>query len=204
MSTAIRSVCVFCSSSDKVDAAYFEAARQLGRLLARDRYTLVYGGGKIGLMGALALATREHGGRVVGIIPRSMVDQELAYQEADELILTDTMRQRKATMDERADAFIVLPGGFGTLEELLEALTLRQLRYHVKPILMVNLNGFFDRLLAVFEQLIEDRFAKPHHRSSYQVVPDPQAAVTFLQRCDGQQMTGGLSPAPDQLRRSNP
>ena len=176
-----RAICVYCSSSDLVDGAYFEAAEGLGRLIAEGGHTLVYGGGSIGLMGALARAVHQHRGRVIGVIPDSMVERELAYRDADELIVTDNMRQRKAVMDERAAAFIALPGGFGTLEELIEALTHRQLKYHDKPVVIVNLNGFYDPLLRFFEHFIEQHFAKPKHRDSYRVVRDPVAAMVYLE-----------------------
>ncbi len=175
------SICVYCASSDAIDGAFFDAARQLGGLIGRGGHTLIYGGGCIGLMGALALAVHEHGGRVVGVIPKSMVDKEYAYRDADELIVTDDIRQRKAIMDRRADAFVALPGGFGTLEELVEVLAHRQLRTHDRPVVIVNSNGFYDPLLSLFEHFIEQRFAKPRHRESYHVAADPAGALSFLE-----------------------
>ncbi len=173
-------ICVYCASSDAVDAIYFDAAGKLGELIARGGHTLIFGGGTIGLMGAMARSVHKHGGRVVGVIPDTMVDRELAYREADELIVTDSMRQRKAEMDQRADAFVALPGGFGTLEELIEVLTHRQLKYHSKPTVIVNVSGFYDPLLVLFEHFIEHRFAKPKHRGSYLVVPGPAEAMAAL------------------------
>jgi uncharacterized protein (TIGR00730 family) len=128
------SVCVFCASAGGLPEEYRQAARELGRELAVRGHRLVYGGGNVGLMGEVARSVHEHGGTVVGVIPQGLVDRELAYDPADELLVTGTLRERKAEMDARADAFVALPGGFGTLEELLEVLTLRQLRLHDRPI----------------------------------------------------------------------
>ena len=179
------SICVFCSSSDVVDQVFFDAARRLGRLIAQGGHTLVYGGGAIGLMGALARAVHRHTGRVIGVIPDSLVERDVAYHDADELIVTKDIRQRKAAMDARADAFVALPGGFGTLEELIEALTHRQLDYHTKPTVIVNIDGFYDPLLTLFDHLICRRFAKTHHRDSYQVVAGPDEAIATLERTRG-------------------
>ncbi len=173
-------ICVFCAASDRVAPHFADAATELGEALARCGHTLVYGGGSIGLMGHLARAAHAHGGRVVGVIPQFMVDKELAYKDADELIISQDMRERKSIMDEQSDAFIALPGGFGTLEELIEIVTLRQLRVHDKPIALVNTAGFYDSLIAVFEQYIALDFAKSRHRSAYHLAPDVAAAVTFV------------------------
>lgn len=175
------SICVYCASSDAVDGSFFDAARHLGGLIGRSGHTLVYGGGRIGLMGALALAVHEHGGRVVGVIPKSMVDKEYAYRDADELVVTDDIRQRKAIMDRRADAFVALPGGFGTLEEVAEVVAHRQLQMHNRPVVIVNSSGFYDPLLSLFDHFIEHRFAKARHRESYHVALDPAAALEFLE-----------------------
>jgi len=176
------SICVFCASSDAVEEVFFDAASHLGSLIADGGHTLVYGGGAIGLMGALARAVHRHAGRVVGIIPNALVEHEVAYHDADELVVTQDIRQRKAAMDLRADAFVALPGGFGTLEELIEALTHRQLNYHAKPTVIVNVDGFYDPLLALFDHLISRRFAKAHDRASYEVVADPAEAIAILER----------------------
>src|SRR5579859_4839874 len=132
-------VCVFCSSSNTIAPVYAEAARVLGSGLAERSWPLVYGGGSAGLMGEVARAVHAGGGRVIGVIPQTLLDLEVGYLAADELIVTTTMRERKALMDVRADAFVALPGGFGTLEELLEILTLKQLRWHDRPVFIVNM-----------------------------------------------------------------
>ena len=141
------SVCVFCASSSGLPEVYRRGARELGAELARRGHRLVYGGGDVGLMGELARAAHRQGGRIVGVIPRALVERELAYGPADELLVTETLRERKAEMDARADAFVALPGGFGTLEELLEVITLRQLRLHRRPVVLLNLNGYWDPFL---------------------------------------------------------
>lgn len=164
-----RAVCVYCSSSNDVDRSYFGLAAALGRQIGTAGDTLVWGGGRVGLMGEVARACQAAGGRVVGVIPESMQDVEIAFHEADELIVTRTMRQRKQIMDERADAFVVLPGGFGTLEELSEILVLKLLKYTDRPLIIVNPDGFYDPLFTLFEHFIAHRFAKPRHRSLWQV-----------------------------------
>ena len=175
-----RSICVFCGSSTRVASTYLQLARDLGTHLAQAGHTLVWGGGSVGLMGALATSVQQQGGRVVGVIPAFMADTEVAYRHADELIVTPDMRQRKTIMEQRADAFIVLPGGIGTLEEMFEILTLRLLKQHTKPLLLINHAGFYDNLLNFMEHLYHERFAREHSRAHYQVVPDPAAAVRAL------------------------
>ena len=177
----IRSVCVYSSSSDAVAPQFVEAAEALGSALARRRVTLVFGGGRVGLMGVVARAVHQHGGQVIGVIPDFMRSREIAYEEADELIVTKTMRERKAIMEERSDAFVTLPGGFGTLEEILEIITLKQLETHSKPVVLLNTRGFFDPLLAMFEQLYRERFTKEHYRGHYHVAAEPEAALHHLE-----------------------
>ena len=182
----IESICVYCASSNHVAARYFEVAEAAGRLLAEGGYTLVYGGGNVGLMGRVARAVHEHGGRVVGVIPERLKAIEgVAYEVADEMIVTETMRQRKALMFTRADAFLVLPGGFGTLEEFMEVLTLRQLGYHNKPIAVVNAGGFYDPLVHLFEHFYQERFARPQARALYHIAPGPEAALRLLEQDGG-------------------
>ena len=169
----LRAICVFSSSSDAVALRYHEAATHLGALLAKRGLALVYGGGKVGLMGAVARSVHANGGRVIGVIPSFLRQKEVAYEEADELIVTKDLRERKAIMEERADGFVALPGGFGTLEEILEILTLKQLETHAKPIVFLNTDRFFDPLLALFDQLYREQFTKPDYRSHYHVAPAP-------------------------------
>jgi len=175
-----KSLCVYCASSDSLDERYYRVAREMGTLIAENGFGLVYGGGRVGMMGACALAVHAQGGRVVGVIPEYLSDKEIAYEKCDELIITQTMRQRKAIMDERAAGFIALPGGYGTLEELLEIITLRHLRFHEKPVVIVNTDGFYDDLLRVFDRLISERFAKPRHKLAYHVCSKPDEVFDHL------------------------
>ena len=175
-----KAMCVFCSSSDAVDPVFFETATQLGALIARHGCSLVYGGWRIGLMGAVARAAHQHGGQVIGVIPAALHAKGLAYLAADELIVTRDLRERKAVMESRADAFVGLPGGFGTLEELLEIVTLKQLKFHAKPIVLVNTRDFYDPLQRMFERIYQERFAKPDGRQLYHVTPDTGGVFSYL------------------------
>lgn len=176
----ISSICVYCSSSDRVAADLFDLADTLGRELAERDLTLLYGGGGVGLMGATARSVSRHGGRIVGVIPDFMRAKELAFEEADELVITQTMRERKAAMEERADAFLVLPGGFGTLEEVVEIITLKQLAFHQKPIVFLNHQNFFEPLLAFFERFFEENFTRPVYRNLYASVGTLEEAFAYL------------------------
>lgn len=170
-------VCVYCSSSNDIDEAYPPVAEALGRHLAARGHTLVYGGGAVGLMGVLARAAHDAGGHVTGVIPSKLQDREGIAYDADELIVTETMRERKRIMFSSSDAFIVLPGGFGTLEEFMEVLTLKQLGYHDHPIALLNVNGFFDTLLSFFNELREGRFTREALSELVHVVPTAEAAL---------------------------
>ena len=176
----IRSVCVFSSSSDAVAPHYMEAASQLGALMAGQKLTLVFGGGKVGLMGAVARAVHANGGKVIGVIPHYLRKKEVAYEEADELIVTKDLRERKALMEERADAFVALPGGFGTLEEIIEILTLKQLEAHGKPVVFLNTNGFFEPLLAMFERLYHEQFTKRDYCGHYHIADAPSGVLAHF------------------------
>jgi uncharacterized protein (TIGR00730 family) len=152
----IKSICVYCGSGPGTNPHFVEAARRFGQILATNRIRLVYGGGSIGLMGGVASAVREHGGQITGIIPQFLVEREHAFRDSQELIVTRDMHERKQTMFERSDAFVALPGGIGTLEEVVEMMTWAQLGRHKKPILLANIEGFwepFRALLAHMERL---------------------------------------------------
>src|ERR1700712_3306283 len=153
-----KSLCVYCSSSDRLDQKYFSAATEVGIEIARREWTLVYGGGKTGLMGAVARGVKSNGGRVVGVIPEFMKVRELEFTEADELISVLTMRERKMLMETRADAFLALPGGWGTLEELMEILTLAHLEVLQKPVVIFNQDGYYDELLRFFQKVVAEKF----------------------------------------------
>lgn len=173
-------VCVYCSSSDDIDRRFFDVAQELGAALGKRGDTLVYGGGSVGLMGEVARACHEYGGKVVGVIPESLKTEEIAYHQADELLVTETMSERKTMMFTRGDAFIILPGGFGTLEELAEVIVLKVLKYQDRPIVILNCFGFYDPLIALFEHFIEENFAKPKHRELYCVVETVEGAMAAL------------------------
>jgi len=176
----IKTICVFCASSESVDDFYKSIATQLGREMGKRGIDLVYGGASIGLMGCIARGVHEEKGKVTGVIPKFFTKEDIVYSEADELIVTQNMRERKAVMDERSDAFIVLPGGVGTLEEAIEILSMRQLKLTDKPLVFVNANGFYDRLDEMFKQMIDLNFAKENLRDKYAMVPDPQAALEYI------------------------
>lgn len=181
----MATICVYCSSSDAIDDAYPRVARALGDGLARGGHDLIYGGGTVGLMGVVARAVRDGGGAVTGVIPdrlreREGVADDGADDGVDDLIVTETMSERKRVMFTRADAFVVLPGGFGTLEEFLEVLTLKQLGYHARPIVLLNTDGFFDPLLAFFQRLHEAHFARENVEQLVTVAPTPDDALDAL------------------------
>lgn len=177
----MSSICVFCASSDHIAPRYFEEAHELGKEMARRGHQLVYGGGQVGLMGAVARAVHASGGRVIGVIPRRADWAEVTYQAADDLIYTATMRERKAIMEERADAFIALPGGIGTLEEVLEIITLRHLGYHSKPIVLLDRYGYFDPLLQMLERSIVEGFGRPYLREVYHVAASVKDALHHIE-----------------------
>jgi uncharacterized protein (TIGR00730 family) len=176
-----KGICIYASSSDMVDPVFFETADRLGRLIGRKGYALVYGGGRIGLMGVLAEGVKREGGAVIGVIPEALNLKGVVYEHCDELIVTEDMRRRKDEMDKRANAFIALPGGFGTLEELLEVITLKQLMYHDRAIAILNTDGFYDALIAQFEGSIGRRFAKEQCRELYAVCLTPESAVAYIE-----------------------
>ena len=176
-----KTICVYCSSSSAVDKVYFEAAEQLGRKIADRQWRLVYGAGNVGLMGTLAQAVIDASGFVTGVIPNFMKKANVHFEKCQKIIWTSDMRSRKAIMESRADAFIALPGGFGTLEELLEVLTLKQLKRHYKPIVLLNTNGFYTELLTAFEKIFAEQFAKPSYRSLYFVTDNVDDALDYIE-----------------------
>ncbi len=175
------SVCVFCGSRKGRDPAHADAAARLGRGIAERGWTLIYGAGSIGLMGIMARAALDAGGHVVGIIPHHLERLEVALHSVSELVLVDTMHERKAMMFTRANAFVVLPGGVGTLDEFVEMTTWAQLGLHRKPILLVNQNGYFRALLAHFDRLVREGFADPDTTGLFEVLPDLDALWTRLE-----------------------
>ena len=173
-------ICVYSSSSWAIDPVYFDAASTLGREIATKEDQFLFGGGLTGLMGACARAVHQHNGQVIGIIPEALNIKGIVYDRCDELVVTKCMRERKAIMDERSDAFIALPGGYGTLEEILEIITLKQLRYHNKPIVILNINNFYDKLLEQFETFNRQQFAKTECNELYFVTEDISSALDYI------------------------
>ncbi|WP_259757629.1 TIGR00730 family Rossman fold protein [Pseudomonas sp. GCEP-101] len=176
----LRSICVFCGASPGATPIYQEAAEALGRHLAENGIQLVYGGGAVGLMGMVANAALAAGGEVIGIIPQSLKDAEVGHNGLTRLEVVDGMHARKARMAELSDAFIALPGGLGTLEELFEVWTWGQLGYHAKPLGLLEVNGFFDPLLTFLDHLVQERFVRQPHRDMLQRAASPAELVSAL------------------------
>ena len=176
----IGRLCVYCGSSGAVEARYREAASELGARLAAAGIELVYGGGRVGLMGLLAEGALTAGGKVTGIIPRRLLDAEVAHLGVTELVVVDSMHDRKRLMAEKADAFSVLPGGIGTLDELFEIVSWKQLELHDKPILLVDIGNYWAPLRALLDHIVVNGFARPQTRGFVHVVPSVSALMAAL------------------------
>lgn len=176
----MKNICIYCSSSNAIDRHHFEVATALGTALAESGYNLVYGGSNVGLMHELATTMLKLGAHVTGVIPERIYEKGLGYESIQELIVTPDMSSRKQKMMELSDAFITLPGGFGTLEEFFETLTLKQLQYHNKPIILFNHQQFYDPLLQVFDQLFDAKFAKPDYKSYFYSAGSIQETLAYL------------------------
>jgi uncharacterized protein (TIGR00730 family) len=177
----IRNVAVYCASANGVDPAYRRAAEQLGRELAQRNIGIIYGGANVGLMQAVAESSLALGGRVVGVIPEVLVDLEVAHAGITELHITSTMHTRKEMMADLADAFLVLPGGYGTLEELFEVLTWHALKIHQKPVVLININGFYDKLLEFLDHCVAHGVLKERNRNIPIVVRSVEEVFTQLE-----------------------
>ena len=173
----MKRICVFCGSSPGAKPEYVEAARLLGQTLAERKVVLVYGGSRVGLMGQVAKACLEAGGEVIGVIPRQLVAMEVAYKELAQLVVVESMHERKARMAQLADGFIALPGGLGTFEEFLEVLTWAQLGMHRKPCGVLNTCGYYDKLLSFVDQAVEQQFVEKVHRDMIQVDESPASLL---------------------------
>ncbi|MCW0183452.1 MAG: TIGR00730 family Rossman fold protein [Zavarzinia sp.] len=178
----INSLCVFCGASTPPDHRYLEAADTLGKILAAEGVELVYGGGALGLMGTIARAVRDNGGRVTGIIPHFLTKLEAKLEGISETIEVETMHQRKRLMFERSDAFVVLPGGMGTLDETVEMITWAQLQLHKKPIMLVDVLGYWQPFMGLVEHVIGTGFARPNTRDFLTLVPSVEAVLPTLSR----------------------
>jgi uncharacterized protein (TIGR00730 family) len=175
-----RTICLYCGSRHGAEPAFAAAATELGAAVAARGWRLVYGGGDVGLMGTAARAALDAGGEVIGIIPRGLMEREQGLEELSELVITETLRERKGLMFDRSDAFVAMPGGFGTLEEVVETLTLRQLHYHEKPIIFLNTAGYYDPLLQFFEHAVAAGFIQPAHLELFAVANDVPSLFTSL------------------------
>lgn len=175
-----KSVCVFCGASNAVDKKFLDIGAAFGELLAKRNITLVYGGGDCGVMGAVANSTMKHGGHVTGVFPVSLRNIENEHQSLTEIIIVDTMHERKMGMFERSDAFIVFPGGFGTMDEMFEILTWKQLLLHNKPVIIFNYQHYWDPLIALMKSIIENRFAKTEVATYYHVVDELEEILDVL------------------------
>lgn len=175
-------ICVFCSSSNAISESYFQEADNLGKLLGSGTHTLINGGANVGLMEAVTISARKAGAKTIGVIPERMIDRSLASDNSHDVIITKDMKDRKAKMRDMSDAFIALPGGFGTLEEILEVMTLRQLSYHTKPIVFINTNNFFEHLIKQFEVSYKEQFAKDLYRNLYFVAKNSEEAMDYLKK----------------------
>ena len=177
---AVKSLCVYCGSSIDVRETHREAARTLGSALASAGIRLVYGGGQVGLMGLIADAALAAGGTVTGIIPKFLDQLEIGHAGCTELIVTENMHDRKLKMASMADAFVILPGGFGTLDETFEILTWKQLRLHDKPIVIADIDGYWTPLLALMANQFEENYVRPEHRDLFRVAPDVASILPIL------------------------
>jgi hypothetical protein len=196
--TSIRAVCVFCGSQPGTRPAYLQAARELGAQLARRGWAAVYGGGHVGMMGALADSTLAADGKVIGVIPEHLMRPEVAHQGLTELLVVDSMHTRKRIMASRSDAFVVLPGGYGTFEEMFEMVTWRQLQLHAKPVGLLNVDSYFDHLLAFLQHASEQEFIRPQHRGLLSVEASVETLLERLQR----QAVAAPDAGPGDLERS--
>lgn len=177
----VRSIAVYCASSNKVRASFIAAAERLGELMATKGKRLVYGDGGIGLMAAVARGALNAGGEVVGVIPQFMVDQGWNNPNSTKTIVTQTMHERKSTICEISDAMVALPGGIGTFEELLECLTWKQLGLHHNPVVILNTDGYYDKLLACIDQMVEEQMMRPIHKDMYVVVSEPEEVLPAIE-----------------------
>jgi uncharacterized protein (TIGR00730 family) len=176
----IKTIAVYCASSNRVRQSFIDAAEKLGEIFASHNIRLVYGDGGIGLMAAIAKGSLDAGGEVLGVIPRFMVEQGWNNPRSTETIVTETMHERKATICKVSDAMVALPGGIGTFEELLECLTWKQLGLHNNPVVILNTDGYYDRLLSCIDLMVEEQMMRPIHKNMYVVVSTPEEVLPAI------------------------
>ena len=180
MNKNIKKVCVFASSSNYLPEVYYTDAKKLGALLGQNGYDIVYGGSTLGLMWACASEVKNNGGKIYGVMPKKLADMGCKTDNCDEFWLTEGMRERKAHLDKISDAVVALPGGLGTLEELSEMIVQKQLGYNKKPVVILNTNGYYDKLREFFEQMIDEKYANKNVRSLYYFAQTPQEVIDYL------------------------
>lgn len=194
--TQLNSICIYCGSGLGADPAFADAAAELGRTLAKENIRLVYGGGSLGLMGVVAKSVLENGGRVLGIIPQFLVNREVMLEGLSELVVTEDMHERKRLMFDNADAFVALPGGIGTLEEVVEQMTWAQLGRHKKPIMLADINGFWAPLIELLQHMNHSAFIRPGFELSYGVARDISEVMPKIRKrlaqLDAQSDAGGV------------
>jgi len=176
----MKDVCIYCASSTNIDKKYIEVADKLAEVLVRNNYGIVYGGGEVGLMGAIADRVLSMNGRITGIIPRFMVEVEWAHKGVENMVQVETMAERKTRLIQDVSAVIALPGSTGTLDELIDVLSLKKLGKFTKPVIIVNSFGFYDSLIALFDKMIEERFMRPEHRDLWSVIEEPEDIVMAI------------------------
>lgn len=184
----MKNLCVYASSSDHIDKKYFSIAENVGIIFARSGYDLVFGGGRVGLMGACARGFHQENRRVISVIPEFLKVPGVYYEESNEVYVTESMRKRKKTMEDLSEAFLVLPGGFGTYEELLEILTLKQLGRHNKPIVIVNSFGFYDKLQEIFYDLVDQKFTDKKYLELCFFAKDEKEALDYIKNYEAKKI----------------
>ncbi len=180
MNQNIKNICVFASSSNYLPNIYYEDAKKLGRLIGKNGYNIVYGGSTLGMMWACASEVKNYGGKIIGVMPQKLADMGCKTDNCDEFFMAEGMRDRKGKMDEISNAVIALAGGFGTLEELAEMIVQKQLGYNRKPIVILNTNGFYNKLLELFDTMIEEKFANKITRDLFYIADSPQDAIEYI------------------------
>ncbi|MEH0072049.1 TIGR00730 family Rossman fold protein [Pannonibacter sp. Pt2-lr] len=194
--TNLKSICVYCGSSFGHDTVYLDAARSVGRLIGEAGLSLVYGGGSVGLMGAVAKSALDHGAQVTGIIPEFLEQREVMLHEVNDLIVTRDMHERKKLMFQKSDAFVALPGGIGTLEEVVEMMTWAQLGQHRKPVLLANINSFWSPLLQLIDHMRNEAFIRPEQDVPYLVTEDIDSIIPMLEKACLQRQVSEALEAP--------
>ena len=177
----LKRICVFCGSSPGARTEYMRIAEEMGKTLAKNNIRLIYGGSNIGLMGILAKTVLKHGGKVTGVMPKHLVDKEIAFKEITDFKMVNTMHERKAMMEKLSDGFIAMPGGFGTMDEIFEIITWAQLQLHMKPCGFLNVSNYYDKLFDFINHAIDEKFINTSYRHLFQIDSDPQNLIKKMQ-----------------------